>query len=301
MVGDFKHEALVLKSGIICAPFGLPMHWNYARKGERAWDLPSHWHEQLEISFTIHGEIEEFNVNGQSYKTKDNDILVILPGDIHNIKRPYDNRSPEVLTIFFDPLFLVDLVPEVKSMEFDVHPNAKDPVAAKKLAETLLRMRDYVVKNEEGIDDKLELTHLIYDIVFQLINSFSRKGDGQEISLEGSDAAIQLMKQVVNYIKENIQEDIGVDDVARNFNISSSYLTRMFKRYIDKTPMAYIKMIRVRLAAQYLLNTEYSIQYVSDLAGFSNLRNFERLFKQRYGKTPSQYRQKLILEQKNKH
>ncbi|AMQ56326.1 AraC family transcriptional regulator [Algoriphagus sanaruensis] len=94
---------------------------------------------------------------------------------------------------------------------------------------------------------------------------------------------------VVNFIKDNIRENIQLEELASQACMSKAHFLRTFKLELGLTPMEYVLKERLKLARQYLLIGGFQIQEVCHMAGFNNITYFIRAFKQEYGVTPKSY------------
>jgi AraC-like DNA-binding protein len=97
------------------------------------------------------------------------------------------------------------------------------------------------------------------------------------------------LAHVVLYIKENIRENLLLDDLAGKACMSKAHFLRTFKQELGLTPMEYVLKERLKLARQYLLIGGFQIQEVSMMAGFNNNTYFIRAFKQEFGCTPKAF------------
>ncbi len=97
------------------------------------------------------------------------------------------------------------------------------------------------------------------------------------------------LAHVVNYIKENIRENIQLDELAGKACMSKAHFLRTFKQELGLTPMEYVLKERLKLARQYLLIGGFQIQEVSLMSGFNNTTYFIRAFKQEFGTTPKAF------------
>lgn len=99
-----------------------------------------------------------------------------------------------------------------------------------------------------------------------------------------------LVGDVMDYIHDNYFEDITLENLAKRFYVSHYYLCREFKRMTNRTIIQYISVTRISNAQRKIMETDLSITEISNLTGFSNLTNFNRVFKKYAGISPSQYR-----------
>lgn len=81
-----------------------------------------------------------------------------------------------------------------------------------------------------------------------------------------------------------------LDDLARKMNRSSRHLSRLFKRHTGHTIQAYRDNLRLDHGEQLLLHSEMSVKEVAPQCGFESTRQFIRLWKQKKGCTPTQFR-----------
>jgi AraC-like DNA-binding protein len=94
-----------------------------------------------------------------------------------------------------------------------------------------------------------------------------------------------------NYINNNFSSIVSIDDIADKCCINSVYLCRLFKKYADTSPMAYVTKLKMNKAALLLIQTEYSIKQISFMLSYENQYYFSSVFKKVYGISPKFYRE----------
>ncbi|MBQ8320002.1 MAG: helix-turn-helix transcriptional regulator [Clostridia bacterium] len=104
--------------------------------------------------------------------------------------------------------------------------------------------------------------------------------------------------KAIEYINKHISEPLTVDEICTAVFMSKYYFCRKFKKTTGLSVMEYILSTRLSLAQEMLLEKKMTISQISEQCGFSSLAYFCNVFKQRNGKTPSQYR-KQGTNQKN--
>jgi LacI family transcriptional regulator len=105
------------------------------------------------------------------------------------------------------------------------------------------------------------------------------------MALDDKDVAVAL-----RYIRENAQEDIGVEDVLAQVPMNRRMLERRFRRAIGRTPAAEIRRCRIDLAKQLLTDTDKSMSEIAQACGFLYSQHLASAFHQLTGMTPSEYR-----------
>lgn len=96
---------------------------------------------------------------------------------------------------------------------------------------------------------------------------------------------------VLHKIEKNIDENLTVGEVAKFCGWSDSHFMRWFKKMTGLSLIAYVNERRLAVAAEALKKTDDKILNISQDAGFTNLSNFNRQFRKRYGVTPKEYRE----------
>ena len=110
---------------------------------------------------------------------------------------------------------------------------------------------------------------------------------------EREDSIIETAK---NYIKENFDQDLSLDDVSSRVDVSPYYFTRLFKEETGETFMEYLTGLRVEHAKELLRDPMMSVKDICAQAGYTDPNYFSRIFKKAEGVTPTEYR--AALEEK---
>ena len=98
-----------------------------------------------------------------------------------------------------------------------------------------------------------------------------------------------FIEEVEQFIKENIENEINVEILAKAFHVSERQLHRNIKSAFALTPAKLIKEIRLQTAMTFIQEGRYStITEVALNAGFKHPTTFATLFKQRFGNSPSE-------------
>lgn len=107
-----------------------------------------------------------------------------------------------------------------------------------------------------------------------------------------SSAAPHYVRRVEEYIREHARDDIAVEDLIRVASVSARSVYSGFKRYRSITPIAYLKTVRLGLAREVLIKANKTgtsrVTQAAVAAGYSNLSQFSRDYKERYREAPSQ-------------
>ncbi len=100
------------------------------------------------------------------------------------------------------------------------------------------------------------------------------------------------------YIQTNFTS-MKIGDVSRAIGIDRSYFTKLFTRAMGFSPMEYMILLRMRESARLLTTTDFSVQEIAGLVGYTSLQSFIRIFKSYYHCSPGEYRK--LPEEKRVH
>lgn len=102
----------------------------------------------------------------------------------------------------------------------------------------------------------------------------------------------QQVEWLQHFISQNLHTDLSLTSLADSVHLSSSYLSRLFKKETGVTVTDYITAERMEKARQLLEQTDQSIESITQQVGYPTHHYFTKRFKQRFGVTPKEYRQK---------
>lgn len=102
----------------------------------------------------------------------------------------------------------------------------------------------------------------------------------------------QNLQEVKDYLDENFQQQISLDDLSARFFINKFYLTRVFKAQFGISINTYILQQRITHAKQMLRFTDKTVSDIGIACGMESPNYFSRMFKKIEGISPSEYRKK---------
>lgn len=100
------------------------------------------------------------------------------------------------------------------------------------------------------------------------------------------------------FIHQNIEQTVGLAQLAAHVGVSPAYLCRVFKHRCGQSPGQYIAYLRVERAKQLLVRNGHRAVDAAYASGFQSVRQFNHVFKTRTGLTPSEYRRRLANSEK---
>lgn len=100
------------------------------------------------------------------------------------------------------------------------------------------------------------------------------------------------VKESINYIENNYQNDISIEDIASFCGLNKSYFGKIFKDIIKNTPQDFLITYRMIKACELLKTSTLSIKEVGEKVGYPNQLHFSKIFKNTYGISPREWKLK---------
>ena len=121
----------------------------------------------------------------------------------------------------------------------------------------------------------------------------NQKQRKEEIALERRrrPAKSQYLNRVITYMREHLQENLTLTQIAREAGLSESYLNAVFKECVKCAPMDYYINMKMDKACYLLCNTDMHIYQVAQYLGYDNQYYFSRAFKKVLGVPPKKYKE----------
>ncbi len=256
-------------------------------------DVPIHWHSDMEIIYIKKG-CGTVNLDFDSYYVEAGDIIIVLPGQTHGISQ-LESYKIEYENIIFNADMLISkqadgldtsyFIPLLSgNLNFN-HVITSDEPYYHNIAHALDKA-DRLCSN--GFPDGYELAikGYLFEFFFELY-SIAQKENFTNIN---SHKNIEKTKDIIRYIEENYRKSITIDEIAAVCNFSSSHFMKYFKKVMGRSFIDYLNDYRLSMASRLLLSSTDSILEIATDCGYENLSYFNRLFKKKYGITPSAYR-----------
>jgi len=98
------------------------------------------------------------------------------------------------------------------------------------------------------------------------------------------------VRDILIFINNNYRLDLKIETIAEENYISVSYMMALFSDTLNMSPVHYLNYFRISSACELLVTTDYKIEEISGLVGFSDWRYFTRVFKKIKEMTPREYK-----------
>ena len=101
---------------------------------------------------------------------------------------------------------------------------------------------------------------------------------------------VEPLQKVLDYMEENLYEDMDLDGLASIAGYSKYHFLRVFKETFSMTPFEYVRRRRITESARDIADTDEAISQIGYKHGFNSKENFTRAFKSEHHILPSDYR-----------
>ncbi|MBL9163265.1 MAG: XylR family transcriptional regulator [Planctomycetaceae bacterium] len=98
------------------------------------------------------------------------------------------------------------------------------------------------------------------------------------------------LASALRFIRERACDGATVTDLLAHLSVSRSWLERNFRKLLNRSPQAEIRMVQIKRCKELLRTTNLSLEKIAGLAGFEHPEYMSVVFKRETGRTPGQYR-----------
>ncbi len=119
------------------------------------------------------------------------------------------------------------------------------------------------------------------------INSEDIKGTS--LGTNKSNYVKTQFEEIEDFLKDNLDKSFTLEELSREFSISTSKIKLLFKEECDLSPIAYFTSLKIKKAKQLIRESSLNFTQIAESLGFSYVHYFSKVFKEKTGMTPSEY------------
>ena len=246
----------------------------YYQEREQGFLFPGEAHPMPELTYVDQGELHSV-ADGQDILLKQGDIAVFGPDQWH-MHYADIGVAPGYITITFD-LEGVDVTP-LLNRKFA----APQPLGA--LLKQMLREQE---RMDEYSNDVL-IAQLTQVMVLLLREAAAPTGTKLQTS-NAVHSENEIIRQAQQYVSAHIREKLSVPLVAKQVDVSPSYLTALFHKNLQISPGEYIRRSKLQESKQMIRENEMNFTEIAAALQYSTVHHFSRQFKEKFGITPTEY------------
>jgi len=261
-------------------------------------EFPLHWHKYVEVvvlqDSAGSAQLPVLHIGRNDYTLEPGDLLFVWPGELHSISC---NTAKGLSGVQFS----LGLLYELSDMTFYIN-NFRNihHISMKRQPELAQTLQMYIhqlfqIDSKEQSFPETEKALLLLEIFLSLgktVESDLHRRLDSHPSL--SNDTIQRIRETCNYISNNCDKELTLDNAAAFAGFSPSYFSKVFKQVTKYNFVEYLALQRVRLAQTLLSDVQLPITEVSSKSGFKSISTFNRVFRQYKNCSPSEYRKFMV-------
>ena len=157
-------------------------------------------------------------------------------------------------------------------------------------AEVFEAIKKITTTDKKGFVGSLYKEGITYTILSDTLETYLGRNDHSKFSITLSEEDISKVLSISGFIDKNLDSLPTIDNIAKDNLISESKIQKIFNSYYNCSVNDYIKNKRLTKAREMLETSDFSISEISQKIGVKSNSYFTKIFRERYGVNPSEYR-----------
>ena len=251
----------------------------------------SHKHSDFEISLILKGK-GVYHLNDSICEINCGDIFVFGSNQVHCITDVLPKEEMVLFNVQFEPRIFwspgSNLLSEKYLRLFNGKCERIDPKerTTEKIRELLQELRNETINKEQGY--RIRVNACLASVIGQLILDCDIPFDDEPT--EEKNQHLFYMEKALNYINDNLSDNLTLADIAAYAGFSRNYFSTIFADLNGLSPWDYITIQRIEMSKNLLCSTSFSVTEIAERCGYRNLANFNRQFKRIVGCSPREFR-----------
>jgi len=239
----------------------------------------THFHNNVEIITVSHGEII-CNIEGAVISLKKGECILINQNIIHHI-----DIASQTATFTYLQFNISDFLDNTNTICTYNKDNTK--YCIDKNNDELSLMTNDILNEYINQADNYEI--YIHSCILKLIVYMSRLNIVNIRKLSGK-TSDDIVYNTIKYLHQNYNQQLTLDKIGKELNISKYHLSHVFKNTTGSTVMDFLTTIRFSHIETLLIKTNKNISQIAYECGFPSIQHFNKVFKKNKGLSPTQYK-----------
>jgi len=249
-----------------------------------------HWHEAIEITYVSKGNPGRIFIEDKEYTLEEGDVYIINSHLIHSFDT-YITENQRIVTLLINHDWLRHCLPQttrMKSFQLIKRPEEASQTAAfTDLVGLINTLKNFTLEKETE-ENRLHKLSVEVELISVLVRNFT-------VEREHKQGIPVVISEIIKGFHDNYQHDIQLSEMARQYNYSYAYFSKLFKRYLGISPKRYLTLLRIQKAAESIEKTDDKLSKIAADTGFPDEKSFYASFKEKYGQTPLEYRKQTQM------
>ena len=268
-----------------------PIECFYFDSGINQFPVQAHWHYYMEIIYMIDG-VATVIVDNTTYQVFPKDLILFHPQSVHAITAEQRvtyavlKFDINILNLFQgSSLKLRNIFRNARAHEMPVYfpANTLEPHDTAGSFQTCI---EEIRQQSYGSNQMIQCR--INELLIQIIRHWISNGfiiDNVSYHEDTYD-----IYTITEYIDQHMSAELSIPEIAEACNMSYSYFAKKFPTVYGKTCKEYLEERRLYKVEEYLLFTNFDLNYIAQETGFSDCSHMIKSFKKKHAITPKKYR-----------
>lgn len=249
----------------------------------------THTHENFELLYLLNGSVY-VNVEEEEFHLNPRDMLIVNPDKRHS----YCGDSDVFLVKFMISYTKLSELLEQEVILFWCNSVIDKNEAYDKLRETITQILNQYHENDAR--GHIYLKSLHYQMLHTLTSNFLLTSSDIRFQTE-KDHEDDRIREIMRYLRANYKQNISLQDLAKKMYLSTAYLSKYIKKSCGVTYMELINSVRLDRSIEELVYTDTAVMKVAMDCGFASVAAYNKVFKEKYNCTPSEFRKQIRDDQ----
>ena len=246
----------------------------FYQEKERGFLFSGESHPMPELTYVDQGSLHSV-ADGQDLLLKQGDLVIYGPDQWH---MQYSD---------------IGVAPRFVTISFDLEGDTLKPLLNRKFAapQQAVQLLHQMLREQERMD-AYSTDMIISQLNLLLLTLLRQAKSPRDAKLQTANAVHsenEIIRQAQIYISTHIREKLSVPLVARQVDVSPSYLTALFHKNLQISPGEYIRRIKLQESKQMIRENDLNFTEIAAALQYSTVHHFSRQFKEKFGITPTEY------------
>ena len=259
------------------------------------------WHERLELTMALDGPLR-MGMGDTTVEMEPGDLIIVDNLKLHNVQ-DFPGFKTRVIVMSFMPEFVYApgspscdyafLLPFYAKREGHPHVLRLADEAAGPIYAAMAELMKYYFRSTDQPHWQSGCKASFVQILYQLTKRFQASEVMRAEFVQHRQLAERLAR-LFEFVRVNYAEKISVEQATQLVHMSQAQFMKVFKKVSGMTFVAHVTRVRINNALRLLRETDLTIAEIAAKTGFSDQSYFDRRFRQAFGKSPREWRKKLM-------
>ena len=288
------HEAMViLHRKDVILPEDMTFTEFSVKKADRGVLVPDHKHDYMEMVYVYEGSLSH-TIDGQKITVKQGEIFLMDTQIKHSVDKL--EETDLVFNIMLTKDFWENILQNFLRDNDIFYRFVVDALYHKKDARFLhfhcsnnMEIQDHMFHLLSENYERKAGSHSMIVAEFLIIFNYLLRDSELIRNYSAESHRVSWLDSLNDYIKNNLLE-ANLPAAASHLNFNPNYLSSLLKQSTGKNFTEFVQEIKLKQACFILANTDYPISKIAEEVGYSNVSYFYKIFYQKFGQTPKEYR-----------